>query len=146
MRALHFSEASIIFSGRSSARWLGGWLTLACIPYAAQTAELPALQFSLKPRLCVLTEDEDTCYDQLEVHWSAQQSMSLCLYQSDIDKPLQCWQNASEGQHKFIISATRNVTFQLRENHHTTLVSEAFEVIHDQKKYRRQRRNPWSFF
>jgi len=115
-------------------------------PYAAQSAELPALQFSLKPRLCVLTEAEDSCYDQLDVRWSAAQKMSLCLYQSDIDKPLQCWENASEGQHKFILSATRNVTFQLREHNHVTLVSEAFEVIHDQKKYRRQRRNPWSFF
>lgn len=121
-------------------------MTFIGFPYVAQAAELPALQFSLKPRLCVLTEDEDACYDQLEVRWSAQQNMSLCLYQSDIDKPLQCWENASEGQHKFILSATRNVTFQLRENNHTTLVSEAFEVIHDQKKYRRQRRNPWSFF
>jgi len=128
------------------ARWLGGWITFAWIPYAASAAELPALQFSLKPRLCVLTEDEDTCYDQLEVRWSAAEKMSLCLYQSDIDTPLQCWDNASEGQHKFILSATRNVTFQLREHNHNTLVSEAFEVIHDQKKYRRQRRNPWSFF
>lgn len=121
-------------------------MTFLFFPYAALAAELPALQFSLKPRLCVLTEDEDACYDQLEVRWRAAQKMSLCLYQSDLDQPLQCWSGASEGQHKFILSATRNVTFQLRENNQNTLVSEAFEVIHDQKKYRRQRRNPWSFF
>jgi hypothetical protein len=120
-------------------------VVVGCV-HAALAAELPALQFSLKPRLCVLTEGEDACYDELEVRWSAPQKMSLCLYQSDLDQALKCWHETSSGEHRFILSATRNVTFQLRENNHNTLVSEAFEVIHDQKKYRRQRRNPWSFF
>ncbi len=94
----------------------------------------------------MLTEDEDACYDELEVRWSAPEKMSLCLFQTDLDQPLRCWSDASGGEHKFIVSATRDVTFQLRERNQNTLVSEAFEVIHDQKKYRRQRRNPWSFF
>lgn len=109
-------------------------------------AELPQLEFSLRPNLCVLAADEDACYDELEVRWRAPHNMHLCLYQSDREEPLKCWQNVSEGEHSFLISATHDVTFQLRETNRKLLVSEAFEVVQDNKKYRRQRRNPWSFF
>lgn len=107
---------------------------------------MPALEFSLKPNLCVLAAEEDACYDELEVRWSAPQVMSLCLYQSDLASPLRCWTGVSEGEHRFLLSATHNVTFQLREANKNLLVSEAFEVVQDKKRYRRQRRNPWSFF
>ncbi len=107
---------------------------------------MPNLQFSLKPNLCVLSADEEACYDELEVRWSAPQKMSLCLYRSELDAPLRCWADVSEGVHRFLLSATRDVTFQLRENNENLLVSEAFEVVQDNRKYRRQRRNPWSFF
>lgn len=109
-------------------------------------ADIPQLQFSVKPNLCVLSEDEEACYDELEVRWSAEQQLSLCLYQSDRELPLKCWTEATEGEHRFLLSATHDVTFQLRESNKNLLVSEAFEVVQDKKKYRRQRRNPWSFF
>lgn len=107
---------------------------------------MPQLQFSVKPNLCVLSADEEACFDELEVRWSAQRDLSLCLYQSDRDEPLKCWSQANEGEHRFLLSATHNVTFQLKEMNQTLLVSEAFEVVQDKKQYRRQRRNPWSFF
>lgn len=110
------------------------------------SAELPQLEFSLKPHLCVLSEDEDACYDELQVSWRAQQEMSLCLYQAELDTPLKCWHQARSGAHKFVLSATQNVVFHLRALDDHTLVTEAFEVIHARKEYRRQRRNPWSFF
>lgn len=122
---------------------LGGALLASA---TASAAELPALQFSLKPRLCVLTQQEEACYDELEVRWYAPRTMNLCLFQSNLEHPLRCWTDASEGEHRFVLSVTHNVTFELRGANQSTLVSEAFEVIHDHKKYRRQRRNPWSFF
>ncbi len=104
------------------------------------------MEFSLKPSLCVLTEDEEACYDQLSVSWNAATEMSLCLFQGELKTPLKCWSQAKKGEHKFVLSASQNVTFQLREPNATLVVSEAFEVIHEHKKFRRQRRNPWSFF
>lgn len=120
-----------------------GALALSNAPNAA---ELPQLEFSLKPHLCVLSEAEDACFDELQVRWRAPEKMSLCLYQGGLDKPLKCWYQAQSGQHKFVLSATQNVVFHLRASDDNTLVSEAFEVIHERKQYRRQRRNPWSFF
>jgi hypothetical protein len=139
------SEEFIIFSD-SFARWFGGLHLLLLCGSVAQAAELPALEFSLKPHLCVLSEGEDSCYDELEVRWNAPTKMNLCLFQSDLEKPLKCWEEAQQGEHHFLLTADHNITFQLREKSQKTLASEAFEVIHNQKKYRRQRRNPWSFF
>lgn len=113
---------------------------------AVRAGDIPQLQFSLKPRLCVLTEEEETCYDELEVRWRADSNMHLCLFQGKQEDPLKCWADVKKGEHKFVLSASKNVTFQLREVNKKLVVSEAFEVIHEHKKYRRQRRNPWSFF
>ena len=109
-------------------------------------AELPAIEFSLSPRICVLTKADEACYDELTVQWRAKEQLSLCLYRSDFEQPLNCWVNADKGAHSFVLSTTENVTFHLREMNKGVEVSEAFEVIHDRKQYRRQRRNPWSFF
>lgn len=104
------------------------------------------LAFSMKPRICVLTEADEMCYDELEVQWQSDRKMNLCLYRKGFEKPLNCWSRATAGQHRFVLATAENVTFYLREQEHGLEVSEAFEVIHDHKQYRRARRNPWSFF
>jgi hypothetical protein len=114
--------------------------------FPALARELPTIEFSVKPRLCVLTDGEEMCYDELVIHWQAKEQMHLCLFRSDFDKPLTCWVDAIEGTHKFALSTAENVTFYLRSPEHAVEVSEAFEVIHDNIQYRRARRNPWSFF
>ncbi len=108
--------------------------------------QMPAIEFSLSPRICVLTKADEACYDELKVHWQAKEQLSICLYRSDFEKPLNCWVDASSGSYRFVLSTTENVNFHLREINRGVEVSEAFEVIHDNKQYRRQRRNPWSFF
>lgn len=112
----------------------------------AGAAEIPALEFSIKPRLCVLTAAEEACYDELELRWRAAAPMTLCLHQNRVDEPLTCWSESSEGIYRFVLSTSENVTFELRQPGERLLVSEAFQVIHDDNRYRRPRRNPWSFF
>jgi len=126
--------------------WITGGVIGLLFVGLVSAGEMPALNFSIKPRLCVLTAEEEACYDELEVSWQAREQMSLCLYQSGRSEPLKCWENVSSGKHNFVLSATQDITFQLREPNTKLVVSEAFQVIHDNKKYRRQRRNPWSFF
>lgn len=113
----------------------------------ADEQALPLIQFSIKPRLCVLTEKEDVCHDRLEVNWSAAVPRSLCLYQSDKTEPLRCWENAVSGEYQFQLTASVSTDFQLREHKTQQPVSDQrFQVVFNDKKYRRQRRNPWSFF
>lgn len=108
---------------------------------------LPLIQFSIKPRLCVLTEKDDVCHDRLEVNWSAAEPRSLCLYQSEKPEPLRCWENAIAGEYQFELTASVSTDFQLREHKtHKAVSDQRFQVVFNDKKYRRQRRNPWSFF
>lgn len=108
---------------------------------------LPMIQFSIKPRLCVLSEGESLCRDELEIKWESPAPRSLCLYRSDQASALECWENKHIGEHRVSVSAANNIDFQLKHmEDQDLLVTEAFEVVQDNSKFRRRRRNAWSFF
>lgn len=112
-----------------------------------EPSALPLIEFSIKPRLCVLTAGEEQCTDQLQVSWRAPVARSLCLYQSDKPEPLRCWQAQTQGDYAFELSASANTHFELRETATgIALGDQQFHVVYNDKKYRRVRRNPWSFF
>ena len=114
---------------------------------SASSSSLPLIQFSIKPRLCVLNAGEEVCRDELEVKWLAAQKRSLCLYQIDKTEPLRCWENAIQGEYQFELTASVSTDFQLRElDSNTSLSDHRFQVVYNEKKYRKARRNPWSFF
>ena len=110
-------------------------------------ADLPLIELNLKPKVCVLSSNETSCYDEINIAWQSQQALSLCLYQKDQNTPLACWQNANFGSHSMALNTGTSLSFLLREvEKNQLLASETFEVIHDHKKYRRARRNAWAFF
>jgi hypothetical protein len=113
----------------------------------ANEKSLPLIQFSIKPNLCVLSAGEEVCRDQLAIKWSSAIMRSLCLYQAELQQPLRCWQHATQGEHQFELNANATTTFQLRDTEsQQPLSDQTFQVVYNDKKYRRQRRNPWSFF
>jgi hypothetical protein len=129
------------------AAWLPGSYALADNLSNASSSSLPLIQFSIKPRLCVLNAGEEVCRDELEVKWLAAQKRSLCLYQTDKTEPLRCWENATRGEYQFELTASVSTDFQLRElDSDTALSDQRFQVVYNEKKYRKARRNPWSFF
>ncbi|MES2673223.1 MAG: DUF3019 domain-containing protein [Pseudomonadota bacterium] len=120
---------------------------VVCTKAIADEINLPLIQFSIKPRLCVLAAGEEVCHDELTVKWSAVAARSLCLYQSDKEQPLRCWENATQGEYQFELTASVTTDFQLRENiTQKPLSDQRFQVVYNDKKYRKERRNPWSFF
>jgi hypothetical protein len=115
--------------------------------FFAPSSALPLIQFSIKPRLCVLNAGEEVCRDELDVKWESVQARSLCLYQADKTEPLRCWQKAMQGEYQFELAASVTTNFQLRESDTGAAISDQrFQVVYNDKKYRRTRRNPWSFF
>lgn len=129
------------------AAWLPGSYALANDLPNTSSSALPLIQFSIKPRLCVLNAGEEVCRDELEVKWLAAQARSLCLYQTDKPEPLRCWENAIQGEYQFELTASVSTDFQLRElDSDTSLSDQRFQVVYNEKKYRKARRNPWSFF
>lgn len=103
----------------------------------------------MKPNICVLSEAESQCQDILTAEWKAQnnKNYSICLYQNQSKKPIECWENVNFGKAEFSQSIAKTTLFELRDmNNQRLLGKEVFEVINTQKKYQRSRRNPWSFF
>ncbi len=87
------------------------------------------------------------CRDRVRVNWRADHNRSLCLYEQGEPDPLDCWQQSRSGSHTSMLETESDVQFQLIElSGQQVVASSAFEVIADAKRYRRRRRNPWSFF
>ncbi|QEY19086.1 DUF3019 domain-containing protein [Cellvibrio sp. KY-GH-1] len=105
------------------------------------------IQFSIKPRLCVLNAGEEVCHDELQVKWESPVVRSLCLFQTDKSEPLRCWEHETRGEYQFELTASVSTDFQLREQQSDKPLSDQrFQVVYNDKKYRKARRNPWSFF
>jgi len=112
------------------------------------TVSLGSAVVSITPRICILSEDIDECEESVQLEWKADTERSLCLYESASSTPIQCWQNQQQGNIQLPLSVSETVEFELRDYNDSLLVlaKTEFKVMHDKKKYRRSRRNPWSFF
>lgn len=149
-RLTRFSASAIAASLFLAVQLPGSYVfasDLTRVVSSASNTTLPLIQFSIKPRLCVLNAGEEVCRDELEVKWQSAQTRSLCLYQTDKTEPLRCWQDTTHGDYQFELMASTTTDFQLREtDSDKTLSDQRFQVVHHDKKYRKARRNPWSFF
>lgn len=107
------------------------------------------IQLTMKPNICVLSEAESQCEDILIAEWKSQndQHYSLCLFQRSKSSPIECWKNVNFGVVKFTQTISATTIFELRDSNNQVLLGkQTFQVINAQKKSRRSRRNPWSFF
>jgi hypothetical protein len=107
------------------------------------------IQLTLKPNICVLSGAESQCEEILVAEWKAQndQHYSLCLFQRNSSAPIECWKNANFGAVQFTQTIAATTIFELRDSNNRILLGQqAFQVINAHKKFRRSRRNPWSFF
>lgn len=105
-------------------------------------------EITLTPRICILSEETKTCEETVMIHWRTDARRSTCLYRSEEASPIECWQQESAGELELTLTAEESVEFELRDfdNDLVVLAKAEFKVLHDRKKYRRSRRNPWSFF
>ncbi|MDO3384140.1 DUF3019 domain-containing protein [Gilvimarinus algae] len=109
--------------------------------------EAADVELIVHPSLCILERGESLCRDQVEVSWRAGQRYTVCLYELGEPDPLHCWEQSRSGAHTSLLEAADDVHFQLIEMaDQRVLASHAFEVVADAQRYRRRRRNPWSFF
>ena len=118
-----------------------------CMCSVLRASELPNITFSIKPKLCILSKEQERCDDELQIKWQAAEPLSLCLFRSHESEPLHCWKNELAGRYVTAISTNEDVEFELRDDAvQELLVTSVFEVVQDNDQYRRRRRNPWSFF
>ena len=118
-------------------------LALTCGPNSAAGAD--AIRLELKPRICTLTANEETCETTVRAHWRAARDESLCLVivgRADVKR---CWESFSEGRYAIELSFHEDLIVQLRDpSLERVLTSAAITVIREAIQLRRKRRQPWN--
>ncbi|MDO6747235.1 DUF3019 domain-containing protein [Gilvimarinus sp. 1_MG-2023] len=105
------------------------------------------VQLTVRPSLCILERGQTHCRNNVEVHWQAARQYSVCLFAQGQAEPLDCWEKSRHGAYSSQLHTEDDINFQLiKVADRQVLASHAFEVVADAQRYRRRRRNPWSFF
>lgn len=126
---------------------LSAWLFISLISNAAYGNNQDSVEFTLQPRLCVISHKQSSCKDRIKIRWLAREIQSLCLHREDWAPAIRCWEQQQKGAHQYDIDSDQNVIFLLKSLAKDELLAQAiFEVIKEELQYRRRRRNPWSFF
>lgn len=122
------------------------WLAASLAPLSAW-AQSPLLEFSLKPRWCVLASGETRCNTRIHISWRTATVEPLCLYHRTDNQLLHCWPAAARGSYSFDWSMTDTSYFELRHQDTSQVVgSRALQLQQQAPEYRQRRRNPWNFF
>ena|GEM_PF-979234 len=141
--------SALLNDSRSAAGVLFLWLVsgLTSVFAAEESARLSS-ELHLAPRICVLAEQMAECRETVRFTWKTDKLRSVCLYRLSDNEMIKCWQQVSEGELEIGIEAGESIIFELRDLDTDLLVlaQTEFKVMRDVKKYRRGRRNPWSFF
>ncbi len=83
----------------------------------------------------------------IDVQWRLNQPADVCLFITSQEQYLACWQNLLVRQQTFYIGVDHDIAFELRNKTSGEVIfSEPFKVYKKVAKFRRKRRNPWSFY
>jgi len=119
---------------------LAGALALPC-----RAAE-PVL--TARPGVCILSSPGKTeCVMAMDLLWNSNGAGHYCLYSSQQDAPLRCWQRASRGQAHVELASAENVSFWLQQPPQETHLAEIMVRIvslSQKNPERRRRRHVWS--
>jgi hypothetical protein len=118
---------------------------LACgVTQAATTRTADGIELELRPRVCTLATNDESCDAVVTAQWRAPKDESLCLLIVDQPQVKQCWENHSEGVYSVRLVFTRDLLVELRDLQlQKVLVSKTIAVIREAIRLRHKRRQPW---
>jgi DUF3019 family protein len=118
---------------------------LACgVSLAATTRTADGIELELRPRVCTLATNDESCDTVVTAHWRAPKDESLCLLIVDQPQVKQCWENHSKGVYSVRLVFTRDLLVELRDLQlQKVLVSKTIAVIREAIRLRHKRRQPW---
>ena len=71
----------------------------------------------ISPEHCVALLQGQACYVTVELFWQTKTDGNYCLFSSQGERPLKCWQNNSSGEYSQEFVANENIHFSL--NYHS---------------------------
>ena len=114
---------------------------------AAADAARPPIELKLRPRVCTLSGDDETCNTTVHAQWRSKRNESLCLFIVDRPHIRHCWENHAEGVYSVEVSFSDDLVVQLRgAERDAVLASQAIAVIRQALLLRHKRRPPWNIF
>ncbi|WP_046003993.1 DUF3019 domain-containing protein [Pseudoalteromonas rubra] len=123
-------------------------LSIGALMWCSQTVQAksePPPLFEIKPQVCMVKTQGQTCQMTIRVNWHHSESENLCLYQSDTQ--LHCWKNSQQGSVKLAVKLAQNMEFSLKDPHKNTLAKKTIKVnAVVSTKYRRKLKTDWSLF
>jgi hypothetical protein len=122
---------------------------LLSAPAAALAADAsrPDIELKLRPRVCTLSGEDETCNTTVHAQWRSSRNESLCLLIVDRPQVRQCWENHQEGVYSVEVSFSEDLVVELRDAElERVLASQAIAVIRQALQLRHRRRPPWNIF
>jgi hypothetical protein len=129
--------------------WLIGVLLLTPLQAQQPTNTDHGVKLIIKPHICVAPRGEASCISWIDVFWESEQATDLCLYVSEQDQSLKCWQQQRAGSHRHHVTLADNLDFWLASIRDNTLLASStvkFAALQPHRKHNRRRNAlPWSF-
>jgi hypothetical protein len=120
-------------------------LALCALGAAAFPAE--AVELQVRPRVCTLSAQDESCDTTVVAEWTSPRSESLCLLIVGRPEVKRCWEGHSQGRYTVALVFSEDLEVELRDPElRTVLASQAIRVIREALELRRKRRPPWSVF
>jgi len=84
------------------------------------------LGFSLQgsSNRCVALRKGQTCYKKITLQWHAPQAGNYCVYDSQSNKPLQCWQQQTAGDLVLKFESQQDIDYELRRENNDSPLAE----------------------
>ena len=127
---------------------IAGLMSLSPVQAQQPAVTNNEVRLIIKPHICVAPRGESSCISWIDVFWESNQPTDLCLYVSEQDQSLKCWQQQLEGNHRHHVTLVDNLDFWLASIQNNTLLARStvkFAALQPHRKHNRRRNAlPWS--
>ena len=101
---------------------------------------------SIKPRICIMPQNQQLCEMESDIFWSGQTKADICLLSSMQSDNVQCWSNALQGHliEKIVINKQISYWLSPTGSNKVLVKSQILIVTIPDKNTKRRRRHIWS--
>lgn len=114
---------------------------------SAKNFEMPDYGLYLSPESCVILNNTKQCEVIVSIQWKVTNSGNYCLYTSQQNTPIECWQEQNQATKELLIIVEQDIHFELRQQvNNIVIYKKSLKMYRKVTNLRRKRRNPWSFY
>jgi hypothetical protein len=128
-------------------RVLPGLLFLLAPGSAINAADVSLPSLRVKPVLCIANRAANTCATVFQIDWKSPRPGNYCLASDNRREPLQCWTQATGGEHRDNVVVTQDFYYWISEPDKTLRISpvkvELLRLHTDDRRRERRSRHVW---